>query len=253
MTVEPQASPEAAKSSPTRTAVKSSPAPTPDTYWLLEGVTLLVLNALGGLYVQGEENVPASGPVLLVSNHVSYLDPVSIGDACPRRVVFMAKAQLFDNRFLGFLLRGVDSFPVKRGEADRAAFKNTLAMLEEGRVVCIFPEGTRHQGEDLGEAELGAALFAIKTGCPVVPVYVNGTNRMLDYRGRLHRHPITVTFGSVFTLSRNTSREEGGRRLMDAIRETRDMSAGKPRRRIWPHWIKKPREGSRASAPRSQG
>ena len=74
---------------------KIAPKKTPDTYWLLEGVTLILMNLLGGLFVQGEENVPKTGSVLFVSNHVSYLDPVSIGDASPRRVVFMAKSADF--------------------------------------------------------------------------------------------------------------------------------------------------------------
>jgi 1-acyl-sn-glycerol-3-phosphate acyltransferase len=217
---------------------------TPDTYWLLQGTTLLLFDALGGLYVRGEENVPVAGPVLLVSNHVSYLDPVAIGDASPRRVVFMAKHELFQVRALGFLLRGVDSFPVRRGEPDRQAFKNTLAMLEEGRVVCIFPEGTRHMGEGLGEAEPGAALFAQRTGCPVVPVFVSGTNRMLDHRGRLHRARVVVSFGSPFTLPKG-GRDRAGHDLMAAIARTRDAMADAPARRIRPHWIRKPREGSR--------
>lgn len=242
------AAPAAGPDRPEPATSPAKPRRTPDTYWLLEGVTLLLLEALGGLYVQGEENVPAAGAVLMVSNHTSYLDPVAIGDASPRRVVFMAKAELFKVSLLGFLLRGVDSFPVRRGEADRAAFKNTFAMLEEGRVVCIFPEGTRHEGEGLGEAEPGAAVFATRSGVPVVPVYVSGTDRMLDRKGRLHRARVTVAFGTPFTLDRKTDKDAGGRMLMEAIARTRDEFAGKPARRIRPHWIKKPREGNRASA-----
>ncbi len=219
---------------------------TPDTYWLLEGASLLFLNALGGLRVQGEENVPKTGPVLLVSNHVSYLDPVSIGDACPRRVAFMGKAELFEIKPLGFLLRGVDAYPVRRGVSDRAAFKNTLALLADNRVVCIFPEGTRSVDGNLGEAEAGAALFATRTGCPVVPVFVSGSNKMLDGKGKVHRHAITVAFGAPFTLSRDADRNTAGARLMAAIAETRDTYAEKPSRRIWPHWTKKPKEGRRA-------
>lgn len=219
---------------------------TPDTYWLLEGVTLLVLNALGGLFVQGAENVPKTGPVLMVANHTSYLDPVSIGDASPRRVVFMAKAQLFKIKPLDFLLRGVDSFPVKRGEADRGAFKNSLAMLGENRVVCIFPEGTRMPTDVLGEAEAGAAVFAIKTGCPVVPVFVSGANKMLDWNGKLHRARVTVAFGTPFTFPKNADREASAKELMAAIAKTRDEWKDKPSRRIYPHWIKKPKEGRRA-------
>jgi 1-acyl-sn-glycerol-3-phosphate acyltransferase len=230
--------------------IESPPARrVPDTYWLLEGATLLVFHLLGGLYVKGEENVPVSGPVLCVANHISYLDPPAIGDASPRRVVFMAKHELFAVKGLGWLLRGVDAFPVKRGEADRTAFKNTLAMLAEERVVCIFPEGGRQAGGALGVAEPGAALFALKTGCPVVPVYVEGTNRALDERGRLHRARVTVTFGKPFTFPKGRADREtldaAGRELMAAIARTRDEMAAGPARRIWPHWIKKPREGSR--------
>ncbi len=225
---------------------------TPDTYWLLQGVTLAVMNVLGGLFVKGEGNVPKTGPVLLVSNHVSYLDPVSIGDASPRRVVFMAKHELFQIKPLGFLLRGVDSFPVRRGEPDRGAFKNTLAMLEEGRVVCIFPEGKRMTEGTLGEAESGAAVFALKTGCPIVPVYVDGTNKMLDHKGRLRRARVTVAFGKPFTFPKGRANREAleaaGRELMAAIARTRDEMANVPARRIRPHWIRKPREGSRARA-----
>ena len=205
---------------------------------------------MGGLFVQGEENIPASGAVLLVSNHTSYLDPVAIGDASTRRVCFMAKAELFANKTLDFLLRGVDSYPVKRGESDRAAFKTTLSLLEDGRVVCIFPEGSRQDGEILGKAEAGAAVFAIKTGCPVVPVYVSGANRVLNLRGKIHRGRVTVAFGKPFTIGRKTDREEGGAQMMAAIAATRDEWAGKPARRIYPHWIKKPREGSRANPAR---
>lgn len=223
---------------------------TPDTYWLLEGATLLLFNSLGGLFVQGEENVPRTGPVLMVSNHISYLDPPAIGDASPRRVVFMAKAELFKVKPLGFLLRGVDSFPVKRGEPDRYAFKNTLTMLEEGRCVCIFPEGTRQPVGELGQAEPGAALFAMKTGSPVVPVYVSGTEKMLARDNRLRRARVTVTFGEPFFIARNADRDEAGREMMAAIARTRDAAATMPARRIWPHWIRKPREGSRAPAGR---
>ena len=219
---------------------------TPDTYWFLQGATLLFLQTMGGLFVQGEENIPATGAVLMVANHSSYLDPVAIGDASTRRVCFMAKAELFENKPIGFLLRGVDSYPVKRGESDRGAFKRTLELLGEGRVVCIFPEGTRQDGQTLGDAEPGAALFAIKTGCPVVPVFVSGSNTVLNKRGKLHRGRVTVAFGEPFTMDRKTNRDDAGAMLMAAIAQTRQAFAGKPSRRILPHWIKKPPEGVRA-------
>jgi 1-acyl-sn-glycerol-3-phosphate acyltransferase len=222
------------------------PKQAPDTYFLLETAGNLFIHLMGGLFVQGEENVPRTGPVLMVSNHTSYLDPVGIGVASPRRVVFMAKAPLFKNKPLAFLLRGVDCFPVRRGEADRTAFKTTMTMLEEGRVVCIFPEGTRYDGIELGEAEPGAALFAIRTGCPVVPVFVRGAHLMLGKDDKPRRGKITIAFGEPFTIPKKTDREEGGRMMMEAIARTRDAFADAPSRQIKPHWFRKKPEGSRA-------
>jgi 1-acyl-sn-glycerol-3-phosphate acyltransferase len=225
----------------------SESAPVRDTYWLLYNATLVFFSALGGLSVVGAENVPESGTVLMVSNHVSYLDPCAIGDASPRRVVFMAKAELFGVKPLAYLLRGVDSFPVRRGESDRNAFKNTLAMLQEGRVVCIFPEGTRGDGETLQDAEAGAAVFGTKTGCAVVPVFVFGTETLLGRSGRLKRSSVKVAFGKPFTLEKRLDREDAARILMERIAQTRDEYRDLPGRRLWPGRLTKPKEGSRAA------
>lgn len=224
-----------------------NPTPTPkhDTYWFLETAGNLFLWSMGGLFVSGEDRVPATGAVLLVSNHVSYLDPVAIGVASPRRVVFMAKAELFRNRLVGWLLDGVDCFPVRRGEADRHAFKNTLDMLSDHRVVCIFPEGTRSLDGQLTEAEPGAAVFALRTGVPVVPVYVDGSFGVLGAGRRLHRGRVTVHFGDPFTLPRGMDREEAGRRLMEEIARVRDDAPTRASRPVPPHRFTKPVEGTR--------
>lgn len=183
--------------------------------------------------VQGAESFPKEGPVLCVSNHTSYLDPVAIGDVCPRRVLFMAKAELFENKLLNHLLRGVDSFPVKRGEADLTAVKSALGYLKAGRVVCIFPEGTRQDSEEeLGPPEAGAATFAIKTGCPVVPVFVRGARGVLGKSGGLRRGHITVAFGEPYTIPKNADRDQAGIEMMEAIARTRELWRGKPATRV---------------------
>ncbi|MBC8140478.1 MAG: hypothetical protein H7Y38_03460, partial [Armatimonadetes bacterium] len=102
-------------------------------------------------------------------------------------------------------------------------------------------------GGTLGQAEPGAALFAIKTGCAVLPVNITGANTVLDRRGKLHRGRITVAFGTPFTMDRKTDRAVGGAQMMGAIAHTRTVFAGKPSRCILPHWITKPREGLRAT------
>ena len=226
--------------------------PKHDTYCFLETAGNLFLWTMGGLRVAGDHRVPASGAVLYVSNHVSFLDPVAIGVASPRRVVFMAKAELFRNRLLGWLLDGVDTFPVRRGEADRGAFKNTLDMLADQRVVCIFPEGTRSPDGTLQKPEPGAAVFALKTGCPVVPVYVEGTFQVLGAGKPLRRGKVTVHFGDPFTLDRRMDREAAGDRMMDAIAQVRDAIGRDTARNIPPHRFRKPVEGHRVRrAPRA--
>ena len=197
-----------------------------DTYPILYHSTMLLFSVLnGGIEVIGAENVPREGPVLMVANHISYLDPCVIGDASPRRVIFMGKVELFKMPVVGWLLRGVDGIPVKRGEADTSAFRTTLARLKEGRLVCIFPEGTRSPDGTMQPAEGGAGLFATRTGCPVVPVYIRGTDKMLDRKGRFHRARVTMTMGEPFYLPKTMDRDAAAQILMEKIAEIRDLPA----------------------------
>lgn len=219
--------------------------PKHDTYCFLETAGNLFLWSMGGLGVAGEHRVPSSGSVLYVSNHASFLDPVAIGVASPRRVVFMAKAELFKNRLLGWLLDGVDTFPVRRGEADRNAVKTTLDMLADNRAVCIFPEGTRSPDGNLMHPEAGAAVFALKTGCTVVPVYVQGSFHVWGAGKPLRRGRIVVHFGDPFTLDRKMDRELAGERLMEEIGKVRDSIGNDPVHAIPPHRFRKPVEGNR--------
>lgn len=124
--------------------------------------------------------------MILVANHVSYLDPPALGVACPRRVYFMAKEELFHIPLFGHLLHGLGAFPVKRGVPDRRAVKRALAILAAQQVLGIFPEGTRSKSGELGPAEEGAAVLALRTGACLIPAGIRGT------RGR---RPVRVVFG----------------------------------------------------------
>ena len=224
--------------------VEQSKERIPDTYWILYGSTMILFNLLGGLYVRGEENVPKEGSVLLVPNHTSYLDPCALGDASPRRVVFMGKAELFANKLFNYLLRGADCFPVKRGESDRSAIKASLAILAEGRILCLFPEGTRYPEGEMGKAEPGAVFLAERSGATLVPVYISGTSQMLDQTGKLHRARAIVTFGVSFTLPKELDREAKAAFMMEKIRETKNTAEQYPLRRIRGR-LNKALEGSR--------
>ncbi|MBO8141576.1 MAG: 1-acyl-sn-glycerol-3-phosphate acyltransferase [Firmicutes bacterium] len=141
------------------------------------------------------------GPAIVVSNHVSYLDPILIGAALPRPVHFMAKEELFRYPVLRWLLPKVHAFPVRRGRPDRQAIRRALDILESGQVVGIFPEGTRSASGELQDVHGGAAMLALKSGASVVPMVLVGVESALAGGRKIPRRaPIVVRIGPPFKL-----------------------------------------------------
>lgn len=126
--------------------------------------------------VEGLENFPTSGPVVVIANHISLWDPIAVGSALPRQVHFMAKEELFHYPLLGNVLNRLGAFPIKRGQPDRSAIRRALEVLEKGKVLGLFPEGTRSKTGELQKPHPGAAMIALKAGVPVVPVACQGTS-----------------------------------------------------------------------------
>jgi 1-acyl-sn-glycerol-3-phosphate acyltransferase len=141
-------------------------------YTVSKFIVWVYLKLFRSFEVKGQEYMPAYGPVILVANHVSNLDPPAVGVACPRRVHFMAKHELFINPVSGWFLRALGAFPVKRNTPDRAAFKQALNILKKGLVLGMFPEGTRNKSGELGPAQQGAAVLALRTQAILIPVGV---------------------------------------------------------------------------------
>ena len=129
-------------------------------YAIGKALSAAVCRIFGRWKVLGRENVPTTGGALLCANHVSYIDPPALGGGCPRPVRFMAKSELFKLPVLGFLIRRVGAFPVKRGTADRTALRKAVELLESGEIVGMFPEGTRSLDGKLQEPELGVGMIA---------------------------------------------------------------------------------------------
>lgn len=163
---------------------------------LLKAGARLVLLVLRRWEIRGAENLPATGGVVLVANHVSYWDPVAIICAFKRKIFFMAKAELFQIPLVGYAVRSSGAFPVRRDVTDRNAVRTALRLLQAGEAVGLFPEGTRsHTGEML-KPHLGAAMIALKAGTPVVPVAVSGTRGMfgkiiVHVGNPIHFEPVT--------------------------------------------------------------
>lgn len=146
--------------------------------------------------VFGLRNVPASGGVLLVCNHQSYLDPVVATLALHREGHYMARHTLFEHRLFSRLIRSLNAYPLRRDSADVGAIKQTLRHLQAGRVVVTFPEATRTGDGSIGMLQPGVAALARRAGVPVVPVLIDGA---FEAWPRWRRWPrpgrVTVVYG----------------------------------------------------------
>jgi 1-acyl-sn-glycerol-3-phosphate acyltransferase len=173
-------------------------------------ITRAAMRFLGPLRPHGLENVPKQGAFILVSNHISLLDPMIIGSTAGqmagRLVHFMAKEELRHWPVIGWLATQAGVYFVRRGEGDRAAQRLSLDLLARGEPIAVFPEGTRSRDGILGEPRNGAALLAMRTGLPLLPVSITGSNRLFPRGARLPRRArVTVRVGEPFMLTRQAS------------------------------------------------
>ena len=153
--------------------------------------------------VVGTENVPSSGSLLVVANHMHLADPILLMLSLPRWVTFMAKVELFQNRALGQLLRDAGMFPVARGgdvQQKRDVLRQAEELLVNGHVLAIFPEGSRSRSGTLQEGKGGAAILAIRAGVPILPMAIDGTEKLHGVGWLFRRPRITVTIGPAFRL-----------------------------------------------------
>lgn len=199
-------------------------------YPLLKAPAAGLMRLLFRLEVRGREHVPPDGPLLLVSNHTSLLDPPLVGAAAPRELYFLAKEELFRVPVLGALIYRLNARPVKRDGSDGRALKASLKLLAEGRALLLFPEGTRGRDGRLGEGKPGAGMLAVMSGAPVVPVYVSGSGRALP-RGRAipRLTKVSVRFGPPLDFKaaddegRKERYREAAQEMMRAIAQLRDQ------------------------------
>lgn len=170
-------------------------------YAITRVIVRLVVPLLGGITVIGAENIPETGPIILAPNHRAYMDPPYLSLVTKRQLHLMAKDTLFKIPLFGPYIKAMGAFPVKRGAADRGAIRQAMAELKAGWVVGIFPEGTRAEPGTLLPGEKGFALIAKQTGVPIVPIALEGTDKVLPKHGRLHRAPVRAIIGKPMTAS----------------------------------------------------
>jgi glycerol-3-phosphate dehydrogenase (NAD(P)+) len=170
----------------------------------------------------GREHARLKGGLIVASNHRSFLDPFAIGGALPwrRPMNYVAKVELFERRWQGWILSRFGAFPIRRGESDEDAMETARLLVERGGAVCIFPEGTRIRSGSLGEPKRGVGRLALQTGAPVIPAAVLGTEHVR--RGwRIRPRKVKVRLGKALTFPRA---EDPSRGLANTVTA-----------RIWPN------------------
>jgi 1-acyl-sn-glycerol-3-phosphate acyltransferase len=174
------------------------------TRWFVRGAFVPLMR----LDVRGAAHVPRHGPLIVACNHLHNFDPAVVGSAFPRHLFFMAKKELFAVPVLRHIVRLYGGFEVDRGAVDRAALRYAVHVVEDGEALFMFPEGTRSVTGRIEKVLPGAAFVALRTGAPILPVAVTGTQTLpLDEkaakagRKRRGRARVTVTFGPPFHLT----------------------------------------------------
>ena len=162
-------------------------------YDFAKSVVYGIFKPLYRVKTSGKENIPKEGGVLLCANHINNLDPVIVGMMAPRPVSFMVKEELFSVPVLGKMVPHLNAFPVKRGMSDREALRKGLSILKEGKVLGLFPEGTRSKTGELGSGMAGAGFFALRTDAQVVPCAVIGPYKPFKPLKLIYGEPIDFT------------------------------------------------------------
>jgi 1-acyl-sn-glycerol-3-phosphate acyltransferase len=191
-------------------------------YWVIRSLVWLCVVVWSRREVLGLENVPRKGPAILASNHLNLADPPLLATLVQRRLIYMAKKELWSTPIIGPLYGLVGFIPVRRFEADIGALRQAEKVLREGHVLVMFPEGHRSGRPGLGKGHPGTAVIALRSGAPIVPVGVSGTEGVSLPRCFLHRTRVRIAFGRPFTLpqgQRLTTElaEEGTERIMKEI------------------------------------
>ena len=173
----------------------------PNRYHIVSAASRVVLRALFGskLNVDALEQIPTEGPLLAACNHLSNIDPFIFGGYAPGAMFCMAKRELYKLPLAAWMLAGCNCFPVERGTPDRSALRTALNVLHDGGRLLLFVEGTRAATPGMKRAEPGVGFLARKSGVPVLPIAVWGSERALPRNRRIpKRVPIELAVGTVF-------------------------------------------------------
>jgi 1-acyl-sn-glycerol-3-phosphate acyltransferase len=179
-------------------------------FWFLMKYVLLgpLLRLFYRLRTSGLENVPAEGPAILATNHLSPLDTVLVPLVVRRKVVFLGKAEYFENRRVAWFFRGAGVIPIRRGGPEsREALQGAVEALQEGKLLGIFPEGTRSPDGRMYRGKTGVARIALRARVPVIPIGIVGTYELMPYRSKVPKPgKVDIRFGKPLLFAEHFSK-----------------------------------------------
>ncbi|MGP4060102.1 lysophospholipid acyltransferase family protein [Halobacillus litoralis] len=162
-------------------------------YKLGKALCSVIFYPMYRIKVIGRENIPAKGPVIICSNHISNVDPPVVGITNNRNIYFLAKEELFENPIIGGILKRVHAFPIKRGMRDRNALRKGLEILKKGNALGLFPEGSRQKSGEVGKGLAGAGFFALRSEAYIVPCAIIGPYRKFKQLKVVYGEPIDMS------------------------------------------------------------
>jgi len=190
-------------------------------YTIARAICRIFFKLLFRVRARGEGNIPRRGAVLIAPNHVSFLDPVAVGIATRRRIHYMARDDLFAIPVLGWLMKKVNSFPVKRNRPDANAIKQALRVLKREDALLIFPEGTRSHDGRLLPGQLGIGMLAWNSRAVIIPTAIIGSDKALPVDAKwIKRERIEVRFGQAISpeeFSERRNRRETYQAISDQV------------------------------------
>ena len=181
---------------------------------LLNFLLRIAFKLLLNLEVVGLENVPLEGPLILMINHTSLIDPAMAGGVMPREVVAMSKIETFGDPILGIIVRLYGAFPVRRGEVDLQATRQALEVVHNGEVLLMAPEGTRSEDCRLQPGHDGMTFIALRANAPILPMAITGTKDFGSNLKRLRRTDVKIVIGKPFRFRRG-----GGKVRRDVLHQ----------------------------------
>ena len=198
-------------------------------YCCIAVLAIILSKILFRLEVNGLNNIPKRGGVIIASNHASLLDPIVLASACflrSRKISFMAKAEFFRNKMFGSLISKINAFPINRERGDISAIKEAIKRLKDKKALLLFPEGSRSKDADTSNLPSGIGFLAKRTNTPILPTFVKGADKALPKGSRIIRPvKVAIYFGELYYAEKDASYSDIAKQTLNRITKLKENSS----------------------------